>query len=175
MEEATQISRLFEGLQQRFPFLVEKIEAFLAESGLHEPYDGKLEFGSPSALTEISTFDLALQRQLSPMLHARFTFAGGILFCHEELLSLEAIVQATVNEEVLSTHNSLREHWEGSAPMQFSDRQLSVFAKQRQALDGITYFVWPDDRVEPEIWQYASMQENRYANLAEWITRKAQF
>lgn len=168
MNTAKQVRKLLDDLKADFPRRKKAIEEKMKEYGLDKSVELVIE--PPEVVTTIPTFHAKRPRQASPMLQARFDYAGTLIYAGEEWLAASAMPRQMKKKDVKSYHKSLRENWEGSAPMLFTDDQLTVFAVTDGVPDNLTYLVWSKDGDEPEVWRYAGLNSNRFKNLAEYLS-----
>jgi hypothetical protein len=163
------ITELLEKVVARYPAFVRQVRNRLPEDVSLEEMRMDVLPPEPTSL-ELPTFDPSYQRPLSSMLKARFEFGSDIYRGYMRWLSIEGMRLHLRSEGLLQNHRSLREHWEGSAPMQCSDRGLSLFAIDPELSTDLVYLVWQDqEQQEPELWLYCGMEEKRFADLAEFL------
>jgi hypothetical protein len=129
----------------------------------------QLEVGKPVSVRSLATFDPNVTRPLSRMPKSRFEFASKVLNFHEEWLAADAMPTAMRKKSVRSTHLSLRNHWEGSAPMLFPDKDLGLFSFTRGVPEDLVYLVWKDNQDEPELWKYSGMDSLVFENLDQLL------
>jgi hypothetical protein len=55
------------------------------------------------------------------------------------------------------------------SPNLFPDQRLTLFAVTPGLREDITYFVWDDERPEPQVWLYAGMSTHEFANLEQFF------
>lgn len=133
-----------------------------------------LDVGEPSDLVPIPTFDSGTRKNLSPMLRDRMESAGEIRRGYDLWLDAEGMQRHILSDYVQSLHQSLRTHWERSAPMLFPDDHLGLFGVSPGDPSALTYLVWTNDRpkkqgLEPQLWLYSGMSEVKFADLAELL------
>jgi hypothetical protein len=119
-------------------------------------------------VARIPTFEAGVSLALSPMLEARFGFASAIYIDTDTWLNTTEMLSWTRKRAVKSYHRSLRENWDDSAPMLYSDSQLSLFGITEDVPDSLVYLVWTGS-TEPEIWLYSGMQHNRFTTLRDYF------
>jgi hypothetical protein len=124
----------------------------------------------PEKTRFLPTFDPQRRRRFSPMLQARFAYAGTITHGLDQWLSPAAMARWMRKRVVRSYHKALREHWVGSAPNLFPDRDLTLLTVTKGLPEDLTYLVWHPAAKEPEIWSYSGMASHRFKNLAAFLT-----
>lgn len=139
----------------------------MRDMGIEGTYD--LEISPPARGDSVPTFDKKVVRPLSPMLKARFDYAGSWLQGLERWLSLDEAASLVRRREVRSTHRALRENYEGSAPMLFPDNCLGLFSATDGVPEDLTYLVWATDRTEPEVWEYSDYSFHRSKDLEQYL------
>jgi len=120
----------------------------------------------------LPTLDPKVTRTLSPQLKDRFAIAGRIVENAWVYLTPAAIPRTVKSAAFKKTLAAHREYWDESAPMQFPNQQLSLFALIGEDLaDGdLIYLVWPqEDAKEPELWEYFGQSETRYKDVAAYL------
>lgn len=137
-----------------------------------EEYIGFKVDAPESPVTALPTLDGEIVRPLSPHLRDWHEIAGTLIESSWKYLSPSAIKSAVENSRVKEVVEAHREYWDDSAPMQFPNSQLSIFALIGHPDDGdLIYLVWPKtDIVEPEVWEYVGQSETRYKDLSAYIT-----
>jgi hypothetical protein len=99
----------------------------------------------PVPVADLPTFDPRVRRPLSPQLRER---------------------------QIRSSHESLREHFEGSPPNMLRDDQLTLFGMLDRgggASDGVIYLSWKDGAVEPELFWMSGMSSEFYDDLHDYL------
>jgi hypothetical protein len=163
MMKATKASRLFTRFIAALPERQRKTKQRSLDQNQACFTVGKPE--APTAL--VPTLDPKTHRPVSPQLRDWHAVVGMLVEESWKYLSCSER-QATVRNRrlrsIVATH---REHWDNSAPMQFPNAQLSIFALIGDLDDGdLIYLVWPQPTcVEPEIWSYVGQSETRYKTL----------
>jgi hypothetical protein len=137
---------------------------------MDDPFD--LTVAPPAPVRELATFDPKVTRPLSPMLRERFEFAGTITVGGEVWVAAGDIAAATRKRQLLGNHKARREHWENSVPMRFEDGALSLFAYDPVSQEDVVYLVWTGRAVEPELWQYHSMDEQKFRDVNAFLRRQ---
>ena len=108
-------------------------------------------------------------RPLSPMLAARYSFAGRLQFGQDIWITPVDVESLLRDREVMASHEALRNHWENSAPMQYGDEALSIFAYTDGVPEDRTYLAWPRHADEPEVWDYSGYQERQFSTLVDYL------
>jgi hypothetical protein len=144
-------------------------EAGLTKAEIEEEL--KIKLAKPEAgAHNLPTFDPKVTRPISPMLLARFRFAGAIYDSGEKWLDVKDMRKAVTNAKVLKHFNSRKEYWENSAPSRFATSQLSLFAIEPGAEENQTYLVWPSEKtIEPEIHRYVDHSEHIFKDLNAFL------
>jgi hypothetical protein len=153
---------------------IAKLLAQLAERRRSDEYakDFPSRYAPPVAVKLLPTLDKDAYRPITPMLAARFAFAGrwtNARVC-ETWLDPAGMEKAARKRSFREYHAALREHWEGSAPERLPDTRLSLFAVDADSPDHLVYLAWPVevDR-EPAIHCYSGQHENVFRNLAAYL------
>jgi hypothetical protein len=167
-EAATRIQTLLDALKADFPRLKEELEQRMKGYGIEESFS--LEVEPAQAVQTIPTFKPGRDQQVSPMLKARYDYAGAWKWAGDFWLGVNDMPRRMRSRSVKSYHRALRENWEGSAPMLFPDERLSLFAINEGVPDNLTYIVWGESKAEPELWRYASLDSWRFKDLSEFLT-----
>lgn len=164
----TEIHKLLDDIKADFPRRKAAAEELMKRMGLNENVNLTIE--TPYKTDILPTFDKSVCRNLSPMLIDRFLYAGLWKSGRDCWLGYNDIIHLIRNDDVVSVHFSLREEWEGSAPMRFSDDRLSLFGITEGVPENLIYLVWTDICIEPEIWSYKNYMCNKFDNLEEFLT-----
>jgi hypothetical protein len=168
MDAQTNICTLLRTLETDFPRRKKAIETQMRAYGLHDSVE--LTMAPPEQARAIPTFDPQFTRPLSPMLQARFDYASAVNYAGELWLSVSEIPRQMKKRALQRYHKSLRNNWEGSAPMLFPDSQLSLFAVTKGVPDHLMYLVWTTEGDEPELWRYAGINSHTFKDLAAFLT-----
>lgn len=162
------IRKLLNEIRADFPRLKAAAETLMRHKyGLNDSLE--LTVSPPEKFRFLPTFDPNRQRRPSPMLKARFEYAGTIDHGGDTWLAPSKMERWMKKRVVRSYHKSLREHWEKSAPMLFADHDLTLFSVTEDVPDNLTYLVWKGAE-EPEIWSYLGMNGHKFKNLAAYLT-----
>ena len=162
------IAQLLEEVAATFPEFVREVKNRLPEDV--STNDMRMEVFPPASVSFLPTFEPEYQRTPSSMLEARFEYASDIYRGYMHWLGIESMHNHLQSDALLQNHRGLREHWEGSAPMQFDDRCLGVFAVDPNLSTDVIYLVWQNgDEQEPELWLYCGMEEKRFSDLSEFL------
>ena len=146
------------GMRERLPGLKEEYSRFKVDP-------------PESPVKVLPTLDGKTARPLSPQLRDWYAATGTLIESSWKYLSpsdIKSIVKLGKLREIVDAH---LEYWDGSAPMQFPNSQLSVFALINDLDDGdLIYLVWPQtDSVEPEVWEYFGQSETRHKDLTAYL------
>ena len=135
--------------------------------------ESRQELSSPeAAMRGIPTLDPDVWRKPTPVLRARYAYAGSWINASggQEWLSLADMAKIPRDETVMKHIRSHRDHWNGSAPAQFEFGRLSLFALSRANPESHMYLVWPaKERGEPELWTYSGQSERKFKNLQAYV------
>ena len=135
--------------------------------------DCQQDLSPPEAATAgIPTLDPDVSRKPTPMLRARYAFAGSWTNASagQEWLSLADMAKIPRDKKVMKHIRSHRDHWEGSAPAQFEFDRLSLFALSRDNPESHMYLVWPEqEKGEPELWTYSGQSERKFKDLKAYV------
>ena len=132
----------------------------------------RFKVGPPEApVQSIPTFDSKVVRPLSPQLREWHAIVGTLVESSWKYLSptdIKVAVKSSAIKKIVRTH---REYWDDSAPMQFQNSQLSLFALIGHPDDGdLIYLVWREaETAEPELWEYFGQSETRYQDLEDYL------
>ena len=159
------IRTLLEEFFQIFPDRKEEAEQLLLNRGISDPVEFSVD--KPKAVHRLPCIGRN-SRTLSKMLQERFAFAGTVVLGKEKWLDTKGMKLVASNPGFKSLHLSLREHWEGSAPMQFSDDKLSIFSATGSNPEEVTYLVWSGSD-EPELWVYSGWDEHRFRDFGDYL------
>ena len=122
--------------------------------------------------TRIATLDPQITRPLSPMVQARFDFAGAWKDARlsRNWLSLAQIAHAKDDPQIAESIAIRRENSYGDEPPGgvAADR-CAIFAHNPYELDE-TYLVWTDDNEEPVVWEYFGGDVSYFANLESYLS-----
>jgi hypothetical protein len=157
---------LLDRLKADFPRRKKQREDLLKSLGSNVVVELHLE--PPLECQSIATFDKSQSKLLSPMLEARFAYCGTWDEGGDLWLGPNDISAWISKKPVRQMHRSLREYWDGSAPMKFHDNDLSLLGASRGTNDSLVYLVW-NNKTEPEIWCYSGMNCDRFRDLAKYL------
>lgn len=130
----------------------------------------ELVVAEPDQVLVVPTFDAKLSRELTPMLKARFDYAATFRRGREVWLSASEMASCVKQKTVQGYHHALRENWDDSAPMLFSDERLALFGITEGVPENLVYLAWVNEGDEPEVWAYADFQTQKFANLVQYLT-----
>jgi hypothetical protein len=126
----------------------------------------------PAIVKRLPTLAAGGERALTPMLAARFAFAGAWTNASvgETWLAPAGMLKVARSRAFRDYHAAHREHWEGSAPARFPDERLSVFAVDDANPDHVIYLAWPRQQGrEPALYYYSSQHETVFRSLAPFL------
>lgn len=161
------IFALLDSIKADFPRRKKAAEDLMRQHGIGKALD--INVGEANKVTTIPTFDPNVSRQLTPMLKARFEYAGSWRMGQEIWLSASQMASAMRKKKIQRYHLALRENWEDSAPMTYSDDRLSLFEVTEGVPEDLTYLVWKTDSGEPEVWVYEGFDSHRFKNLEDFF------
>jgi hypothetical protein len=149
--------------------------AFIAEvmsHGLSEeearPYAIQ-SIGPSVAVTDMPTLAPGKTRPLSPLLAARYRFAGKWEDIGEHLLVPDDVLRIAGTDRFRNWISDMRNHWVESAPYRFGDDRLSLLSVANEQEGHFSMLVWKEPDEEPEVWTYATQHEYRFRNLLHWF------
>jgi hypothetical protein len=167
-DAAQRIPKLLDRIQADFPRVKVAAEALMRQLGLNDSL--ALTVSPPGKTRSLPTFDPKRRRRPSPMLKARFTYAGTIDYGGDRWLDPAEMEHWMRKRRVSGYHKALRENYEGSAPCVFPDSDLTLLIVTEGVPDNLTYLVWIKSKDEPEIWSYRGMETYKFKNLASYFT-----
>ncbi|CAI3927056.1 unnamed protein product [Commensalibacter communis] len=130
--------------------------------------DAKIKRTAGSIVREVPTFDLSISKKVSPQLHEHFLYTGKRKEIGETWLDVEGMLKLIHKPKFKKWVKSMRENWEDSAPMIYSDKQLSVISVASEKDGDFTLAVW-NNPIEPEIWRYHGQSEQKFKEFSDWI------
>jgi hypothetical protein len=171
---ADQVTHLLRQLVDSYPARASNIRSMLEQSGLKAATIDQLLLLKTGRVTkgvaDLATLSPETRSALSPMLAARFAFAGAIHDLSGHMLSTKEIEQTVTKKRFKAIVESHAQHWEGSAPATYPHDRLSLFSIGSLDDANLTYLVWANSRSrEPQLWAYSGQHEDRYENLAEYV------
>lgn len=169
-----EITELLKQWKSSFPQRAQETADILRDAGLsQEMIDKELKMvvKPPEPYPKgIPTLAAGVYRPPTPMISARFNFAGSIRDISDKWLSVSEMEKVINNRKVMRHIESHRKHWFGSAPAVFSDDRLSLLRLVVGEEENMTFLVWPEATgPEPEIWHYAGHHEAIYQNLKAFL------
>ncbi|HEX8913256.1 MAG TPA: hypothetical protein VF796_12925, partial [Humisphaera sp.] len=160
-------------LRDRFPEEKASLEQSMREQDptyLLDNYEQVLL--PPVPVTDLPTFDPQVRRPLSPQLRERFAFGSTWVRGGETWFDPAEMAARMGDPEVRSSHESLREHFEGSPPNLLRDDQLTLFGMLNRgggSNDGVIYLSWKDGAEEPEVFWMSGMNSDFYDDLRGYL------
>lgn len=119
----------------------------------------------------VPTLERKCVRSTSPMLKARFEYAGSWREADagHEWLSLQGMEEAVQDPKVLEQIKTRVDHWVDSPLLKLPASRVSLFGLYREQCEEI-YLIWPlGDGGEPEILSYVGNFEERFSNFADYL------
>lgn len=166
--------RILEQLRQTAAARAAALEKLLKESGLDDDAIAPLmvlRIDGPEPFDKgIPTLAKGVYRRPTPMIAARFEYAGRWIEPGLEWLSVADMEHAVADRTVQSSIESHRRHWVGSAPAVVPPERLTLYGIMGEAKEDQTYLVWQeDDSLEPEVWDYSGHNQNIHENIEKYI------
>ncbi len=161
------VVRVMQSIRDDFPRRKREAEALLRTLGLSEELEMRIQ--PPGVATSLPTFDSNVRRELTPMLRARFGYAGKWDTAHRIWLGVDDIGEAMQSGEVLLYHDALRDNWADSAPMRFPDDKLTLFGITDGVPENLIYLVWTNENAEPNVWVYEGMTEQKFESVLDYL------
>ena len=119
----------------------------------------------PRRLSRVPTFEVGVFRKLTPMLQARFEYAGRMQHGLDTWLSLRQMSTWVRKREVRGHHRARRTHWIDSPPNLHPDSRLSLFGVTDGVPQNAVYLVWGDEGEEPRVWSVSGMSAEEFDTL----------
>lgn len=127
---------------------------------------------APTPITQgIPTLEQGSFRAATPMIEARFTFAGRWTDAGggQTWLGIGDMQAVWTDERIMRQIRSKRDFWEGSAPATVEWRKLTLFGLDIDEEDH-TYLVWNDQiDEEPAVWIYSGQSERKFKNMMNYL------
>jgi hypothetical protein len=123
----------------------------------------------PRRLGRVPTFEVGVFRKLTPMLEARFEYAGRIRRGLDIWLSLRQMSTWMRKQELRGHHRSRRTWWINSPPNLHPDSRLSLFGVTDGVPQNAIYLVWGDEGDEPRVWSCSLMDADEFDSLEEYL------
>jgi hypothetical protein len=162
------IRQLFDAIRDDFPRFKRAVMRSSGDSEIAEMM--KLAFSPPPRrLSRVPTFQAGVSRKLTPMLKARFEYAGRIQHGLNISLSLRQMGVWLRKREIRENHRSRRTYWIGSPPNLYPDSRLSLFGITDGVPQNVVYLVWGDEADEPRVWSCSLMDADEFDNLEEYL------
>ncbi|MHB1425945.1 MAG: hypothetical protein ACYC3I_22505 [Gemmataceae bacterium] len=161
------IFALLDAIKADFPRRKMAAEALMAKMGLDESLF--IDIAAPVSVANVPTFDTKQSMALTPMLKARFEYASSWEMAQEVWLSANEMASEMKKKRVKDYHRALRENWEGSAPMLFSDNRLTLFGITKGVPEDLIYLAWTEISKEPEVWVYEGLESHKFKNLEQYL------
>jgi hypothetical protein len=165
------IEQLLQRVADTGPDRYAAVAAMFADEGFEDLDPGEFELSDPEPFDKgIPTLTRNVYRPPTPMVAARFAFAGRWMEAETAWLGIADMEAVLGNEEVLEHIDSHRQHWTGSAPALFPTDRLTLFGVVEEEWENQTYLVWPErDGEEPSVWVYSGHSEHKHENLAKYL------
>jgi len=119
----------------------------------------------------IPTLERGIYQNSTPMLNARFAYAGSWVnaYLAHTWLGIREMEQVWDDVEVLEQIRIRRENWEESPPASAPLNRISLFGIYREQCEEI-YLLWDiEDSVEPRVYSYAGNYEEQFTSLADFV------
>ncbi len=168
IDSSKRVSKLLDAVRADFPRRKAAAETLMRQVGLEETFE--LTVTTPEKARFLPTFDRNRRRRFSPMLKARFEYAGTIGYGGDTWLSPAQMARWMRKRRVRSYHEALREHYDGSAPNLFRDEDLTLFIVTEGVPQNLTYLVWRASNNEPKILSYVGMETYEFEDLAGYLS-----
>lgn len=154
--------------QDRIPGLMRRIRAMNESNPDHG--EQRIEAPEPGP-DRIATLRPGVSRPLSPMLAARFRFAGAWSNARlsQNWLSLSEIARA-LNDERIKRSIDLRieNSYGDDPPGGVASEDCAIFGHNPFELDE-TYLVWKEGQEEPIVWEYFGADDSVFSNLERYL------
>jgi hypothetical protein len=161
------VRQLLDAIRDDFPRFKSAVVCASRDPAIAE--DLKLELSPPRSLRRVPTFEVGVSRGLTPMLEARFEYAGRIRRGLAIWLSLRQMGMTVRNREICLNHRARRTDWIGSPPDLHPDSRLSLFGITDGVPQNAVYLVWGDEGDEPRVWSCSGMNADEFGNLEEYL------
>lgn len=165
--DVNRIQRLLEGIVADFPRRKQEAEELMKKYGLEETLTQRIK--PAERVSALPTFSKGVRCPITPMLKARFDFAGSWNNGGDIWLSPSEMERWMNKKSVLVHHRALREEWDESAPMLFPDDRLTLYAVTQGVPENLTYLVWGKQGGEPEVWSYVGQSAERFSDLEQYL------
>lgn len=153
----------------RISRLLEKLKGHNAANDFGGLLAQKIE--KPSSFSKgVPTLQQGIYRPASPMLTARFQFAGSWTYAAagQTWLSPQSMEKAWNNKGIGKQLKLRKEHWSESVLNKATPDRVALFGIDREEKEE-TYLHFAEDASEPEIFQYVSNAEKKFANLEDYL------
>lgn len=167
LDTRRRIWKLLDDIVRDFPRRKEEAESYMAKQGPFDPLE--IAINPPEAFDTIPTFSSKATYSPTEMLRARFEYASTVDTGWYLWLGTKDMMKWIKKRSIRIRHTALRGHYEGSAPMLFSDNKLSLFGVTPGVPDVLIYLAWKDEISEPEVWSYDNYEFNRFPNLEQYL------
>ena len=128
--------------------------------------------GSPDELDKgIPTLARNIYRDATPMLRARFAYAGewqnaDVGF---DWLNVRHMRKCWRDKDIREKIEITQTYWEGSPPNQYPPERLTLFAFDPDD-SGEIYLVWPKSgKSEPRVWRSSAQHCNEFETLRAYV------
>ncbi len=119
----------------------------------------------------VPTLERGVFKSLTPMLRARFEYAGSWINATpgHTWLSTSEMEQIWDNTELLEQIGLRQADWANSPPASAPGNQVSVFSLNSQQCEEV-YLLWDEAlSCEPSVVSYISNYEEQFRNLADFV------
>jgi hypothetical protein len=115
---------------------------------------------------KIPALEKGVYKKASPMICARFEFAGKWTNAYVmDWLGLADMEKIWTSPKIMKDIANLKENWENSAPAVHDYKDLSLFGYDKYD-NNMIFLVWNDKAEEPEIWFYSGQNFKKYKDFA---------
>jgi hypothetical protein len=158
------LSILFDEVRQENRILMAKASAVMGEDVSRLL---KQIVHPPEPLYGIPTLEIGNYKRVTPMLKARFEYAGSweMALGSQSLLSICEMERLWHDKELISIVKARAEYWRHSPVALYAWDKISVVAL---GTDEETYLIWPDtEGQEPMVYSYLGQIGQPFQNLKE--------
>jgi hypothetical protein len=147
----------------------ELLEALFRRNESDPEHGPQVRSGPESEVSQISTL-AGTRRSLSPMIRARFEYAGTWenVNLDQTWLSLSQIEKVDTNHQALEWIRLRRENWEHCPPANVAAEEVSLFGINPFEPEE-TYLVWRNNTIEPEVWRFFGADYKMFANIDSFL------
>jgi hypothetical protein len=162
------IRRLFNTIRDDFPRFKRAVLQASRDPEIAEEMNLVLS-PPPRRLSRVPTFEVGAFRKLTPMLEARFKYAGRVQHGLDISLSLRQMSTWVRKREVREHHQARRTYWIDSPPNLYPDSQLTLYGVTDGVPQNAVYLVWGNEGDEPRVWSCYGMSAEEFDTLEEYL------